>query len=202
MPCSARCRYVPVGQPALTSGSVLNKAFLLGAHMVLSSDKLEEIKEVLNYCPSTGHFNWAAGGKGKRRESRRAGYYDDSGYLRVKVLGKAYLAHRLAWAIANGKWPVGDIDHINRVRDDNRLSNIRDVSRADNLHNNNLHEKLGTSSGVAGVSKSNLLWHAKISINNKTVCLGRYTTVNQAHQVYLTAKANRLAGRPLKEITC
>jgi len=69
----------------------------------------------------------------------RAGTFDTSSGYRVSyVKGKPIREHRVIWEMLNGKIPKGlQIDHINRVRDDNRIENLRLVTGSVNRHNNN-----------------------------------------------------------------
>ncbi len=80
--------------------------------------------------------------------------------------------HRLAWLYMYGEWPVGDIDHINGIRDDNRLINLRSVSRQENLRNRRTGRN--NTSGVMGVNwdKSLGKWRSSIGIGGKTKHLG------------------------------
>ena len=63
-----------------------------------------------------------------------AGCMNNWGYLQVCTKGKTYKAHRLVWLIEKGVWPE-ELDHINGVRTDNRIENLREVSRKENLRN-------------------------------------------------------------------
>ena len=95
------------------------------------------------------------------------------GYLRATFNNKHYTLHRIVWIIHNGAIPKGlDIDHINRVRDDNRIENIRLVTRSQNLHNTTA--KGGNKGGCVGVNwnKINNYWQASICINYKIINLG------------------------------
>lgn len=65
----------------------------------------------------------------------RAGTLDKNGYRYISLLGKRYPEHRLIWCLVHGQFPDGDIDHINQIRDDNRLENLRVVSKAENARN-------------------------------------------------------------------
>jgi hypothetical protein len=89
-----------------------------------------------------------------------------AGYIKVGVNGISYLAHRIAWLIATGAWPEADTDHINGVRTDNRLSNLRSVNRSTNAKNTK--RKLNNSSGVTGVSwvARDRLWAVQITDNS------------------------------------
>jgi hypothetical protein len=145
------------------------------------------LKEVLNYDPLTGIFTWKVSGSG-RRIGKIAGGIDD-GYNKIKVNNKLYKGHRLAWLYVYGTWPMADIDHINGQRADNRIANLRDVSRTHNCQNQYLPHK-ESSSGVLGVT-----WHkrmgrfqAGITVDGKRLHLGTFKDSGEAHNAYLKAK--------------
>jgi hypothetical protein len=142
------------------------------------------LRELLSYEPETGIFRW------KRITSRRVkigdiagGEYVAKGYKSISVLGHRVRAHRLAWLYVHGSWPLHDVDHINGKRDDNRLSNLRDVTRSVNLYNQR---------NVRGTHKRKDLkknpWIAHISVKNKIVHLGYFPTEEDAHAAYQNAK--------------
>ena len=126
----------------------------------------EQAREVLTYDPETGFFVWNTG--------NTAGCFVSTGYWRIKIFRVEYLAHRLAWLISTGEWPDGEIDHINQNRSDNRLVNLRVVTRSENLRNAKLRET--NTSRVTGVhmDKKDSLWWARIQVNKSRVSLGRY----------------------------
>lgn len=88
----------------------------------------ETVRALLDYSGDTGHFRWKETGK-------PAGGLQDKGYRIIEIGGTPYYAHRLAWLYTHGVWPEADLDHINRNRDDNRIENLRDVSRSENNRN-------------------------------------------------------------------
>lgn len=114
---------------------------------------------------------------------------DAYGYIQVGYLGKVYKAHRLIWAICYAKFPYGYIDHINGMRSDNRLCNLRDVSKQENSHNQKKPNKRNTS-GYLGVCRNKKLnkWQSEISVNGRSIYLGLFNTPEEAHQAYLEAK--------------
>lgn len=90
--------------------------------------------ELLHYDPHTGVFRWAVD-RARVRAGDVAGCYDCNGYRTIRIDGYDYFAHRLAWFFVHASWPVAVIDHLNRRRYDNRLSNLRDVTQSENLRN-------------------------------------------------------------------
>jgi len=110
----------------------------------------------------------------------------ERGYQRICVDGKQRYAHRLAWIYAHGYEPE-QIDHINHIRDDNRLANLRSVSHLENHRNHKL--KSNNSSGITGVwwNKKNGNWCAEIKVNRKKINLGSFDKKSDA------AEARKLA---------
>ncbi len=105
--------------------------------------------------------------------------HDFYGYARVSLLGHDIKAHRLIWMFHYGQWPDGLIDHINGVRSDNRLENLRVVSPAEN--NKNIKLSKANTSGYMGVRQiHNKRWLARIKIDCATVHLGYYATPEEA----------------------
>lgn len=104
----------------------------------------------------------------------------NEGYLYGSVLGHKYLAHRVAWLIAEGAWPAGEVDHVNHDRADNRRANIRDVCRADNSRN--LGKASNNPTGVTGVYwfGQTSRWVAKIQVKGRSVHLGYYKKFSDA----------------------
>jgi hypothetical protein len=96
---------------------------------------IAQIKEVLQYDPNTGLFEWAQNIGMKIKKGQRAGGKQGLGYVSIKYKKKTYKAHRLAFALQTGNWPIKDIDHINGQRDDNRWINLRIASKRENLLN-------------------------------------------------------------------
>lgn len=117
-----------------------------------------------------------------------AGTFKD-GYLRISLFGKSFYAHRLAWLFVHGRWPKDQLDHINGDRSDNRISNLRECTDAENRQNwtrpksNNPHGLIGVN-WHAGANK----FSAQIQINRKQKHLGLFETAEEAHSAYLAAK--------------
>ena len=110
-----------------------------------------------------------------------AGTIRPDGYLQVRFLGKLHLVHRIVWEMHNGPIPEGmEIDHINHIKTDNRIENLRVVDRAKNLMNRPMQNNYG--SGVNGVdwSKSNRSWRARIRIGGREIHLGYFNKLDDA----------------------
>lgn len=154
----------------------------------------EQVRHVLDYNPDTGVFHWTDNASYQAR-CREIGT-KNNGYVVIRVNNKRYKAHRLAWLYVHGKWPDNDIDHINGVRDDNRISNLRDVSRSVNSQNERKARPNNKSCGLLGATwhKRTKRWRAQICIQGKKKHLGYYKTPEQAHAAYLEAKRQQHEG--------
>lgn len=152
---------------------------------------IEEARSRLDYDPISGKLTWK-----KARNTLRIGSeaksLDVCGYVQVNICGTMLKGHRLAWFIHYGEWPANDIDHINGVRNDNRIANLRCVSNQLNCQN----QRNGTrpnKTGLMGVhfsprAKEAKRYRAKIWSNGKQIHLGCFETAELAHEAYLKAK--------------
>jgi hypothetical protein len=138
---------------------------------------------VIGYSPSTGKFFCL---KGKRR-GQELGSVGDGGYVRLSYRGKQVAAHHLAWRIMTGRWPEQEIDHINRVRHDNRFENLRLATRSENSQNG--PKKSTNTSGFKGVHwhKRSRAWVARIMVERDEIHLGSFRTREEAYAAYVAA---------------
>ena len=121
---------------------------------------------------------------------KRAGYVNSLGYYAVAIRGQSILCHRLIWAMENGRDPVGDVDHRDLCRSNNRLGNLREATRSQNCMNKT--RRSDNKSGVKGVHwhKASNKWAAVITAKAVgTVHLGVFSTVEEAAQAYRRAAA-------------
>lgn len=96
---------------------------------------VERLKALLEYEPETGAFRWKSPTNQRIRRGIATGRVGTKGYLYIGIDRKSYMAHRLAWLYVHGHWPLEQIDHINRIKTDNRIANLRDVPDAINKLN-------------------------------------------------------------------
>lgn len=148
----------------------------------------ERLRELLHYDPETGVFTWRVSGRGPAKAGSIAGTIKPKGY-RVIWIGGNYKAHRLAWLYVHGHWPKDQIDHINHVKDDNRIANLREVTNGQNMQNRT-HQRNSPSGfkGVLGRTKSGR-WPAKIASNGKQIWLGTFDSAELAYAAYCEAAA-------------
>lgn len=153
------------------------------------------LRQLLRYAPETGSLIWCVS-RGKAAAGSIAGVHDAHGYIVIRLFGILYKAHRLVWLYVNGEFPSGDIDHVNGVRDDNRIDNLRDASRAQNQQNMKLYAN--NTSGYPGVvwDKSRGKWAARINVGGVMKNLGRFSEPGDAFLAYQDAKRKHHAFNP------
>ena len=149
----------------------------------------DELRSILHYDPLTGVFTRRESA-GNRLAGSVAGSLSSQGYIRVWVLKRHYMAHRLAWLYVYGTWPKHDIDHINRNRSDNRIANLRDVTNQQNMCN--AGDFSTNTSGRKGVywDKRDSRWRACIVNKGRYLSLGYFGT--QAEAVAARVAAEKL----------
>ena len=148
----------------------------------------QRLKEFLDYDPSTGFFTWKRN-RGQGIAGGRAGSYTNGGYRLIRFDDRNYREHRLAWLWVHGKFPDQFIDHINGIKDDNRICNLRDVPNEVNQQNQKRAQatnRIGVRGG--GFKPKKNRYEARISINNKAKYLGTFKTAEEAYAAYVEAK--------------
>ena len=147
------------------------------------------LREVLSYDAKSGLFEWNFYRGGRAGRNGKPGHLNDQGYVIISIDRRRYRAHRLAWLYTHGAWPDEDIDHINRDRTDNRLANLRPVTRSQNLQNMSLRSD--NASGFKGVylDKHGMKWCAEIKAGGRRIKLGRFGTARSAADAYDRAAA-------------
>ena len=142
------------------------------------------LKELFDYCPDTGIFVRKVN-RSNTKKDEIAGCLG-KGYYKIRIDDVLYLSHRLAWLYVYGTLPEF-VDHINRISTDNRIDNLRPVTKAQNQQNHGIPKN--NKSGYLGVSwdKARNKWSACIQHNNKTIGLGRYADIQMAYKAYQEA---------------
>ena len=149
----------------------------------------EFVRERLNYNQETGEFFWKIRPSNNTRDGQVAGAINPKGYRIIKINWIGYKAHRLAWLYVHGVWPIKDIDHINGIKHDNRIANLREVTTSENSQNRR-HANANGTSGFLGVhwQPAYKCWIACIGVNGKRKTIGRYKTAIEASEAYLAEK--------------
>ena len=153
---------------------------------------VEELRAALDYDPDTGTLAWRVRDDvppkwNGRYAGRVVNCAHNEGYIVVTLHKRRHLAHRVAWAMRHGRWPEGQIDHINGQRDDNRAANLREATHAEN--GRNAKRPAHNTSGYKGVSwhKLHRTWRATIKVDQRAVHLGYFATREEAHAAYIAA---------------
>lgn len=152
---------------------------------------LEYLKEHIHYNPDTGKSHWI---KVPYKASaikigRPFGVKGIYGYLRGTINRKMYVYSRLVWFYYYGEWPKNKIDHINGIKDDNRICNLRDITQRENCHNLSIH-RAGKLPGYSyNAKKGGFI--SSIYFNKNTIHLGVFKTAAEANRIYLEASSMR-----------
>lgn len=160
----------------------VNLSAASGVAEAMNDQKLvsaEELRSLLSYDKESGDFTWIKS-RGRMKSGQIAGVINGPGYSIITINRVQYLAHRLAWLYVNGEWPPQFIDHINGVRADNRLSNLRSVSHKENLRNQ--AQRSNNKSGCTGVYwiKASGKWQVFIRGDGKNVHVGMFDNFEDA----------------------
>lgn len=150
----------------------------------------ERLRELLTYDPEAGLFIWRVNRRGPVKAGDIAGHLSKSdGYIYMKIDGRRYSAHRLAWLHATSNWPIAEIDHIDRDRTNYKLSNLREATSAQNKQNAGPRsdKRYSTFTGVSWY-KPTMRWRAYIMLNGRYIHLGCFDTEEAAHLAHISAK--------------
>lgn len=144
--------------------------------------------QALRYEPDSGLFYWITPPKQHPRMRDYAAGGIATGYVVIKIDNQKYKAHRLAWLYVHGEWPCGDIDHANGCPLDNRISNLRIATNPQNQANRRRDFGKDVAKGVRALPSGK--YQARISVAGRLLCLGSFTTEQEASSAYLGAAKN------------
>ena len=147
-------------------------------------------EERLLYDKATGGLRWKTSAGGVIQGSD-AGNVSTWGYLRIPLNKTKYSAHRLIWLMEYGRWPSGQIDHIDGDKLNNVITNLRDVSpSANQLAKTKLPRN--NTSGYVGVQKARGGYMAVLKVNDKQRFLGEFASAEAASLAYKAEKSKAL----------
>jgi hypothetical protein len=157
----------------------------------------EYLRQCFDYDPETGVLRWRerpiehfkSVQAWRAWTTKYAGQpfgCQSNGYVLGGLGGVNWFAHCIIWKLVHDEEPP-EVDHRNRVRDDNRLDNLRAASSSQNKHNSPARQ--GNVSGFKGVSRNWGKWAARICVDRRTICLGSFSTPEEASAAYRAAAA-------------
>lgn len=146
----------------------------------------KELKSLIKYKKTTGEII-------RKRTGDVAGYTSKKGYVQVKLRGKTYLAHVIAWYYVTGEYPSFIVDHKDHVRWNNRWSNLRKADEA--MNSWNTRRRSDNTSGVKGLCKDSRtgLWRARLGFRGRVYSCGYHKTKRAATEA-LRVRRNELHG--------
>jgi len=143
-----------------------------------------EFRAAFSYDPETGEITRISG----QRAGKVVGSVGHGGYLYLTLGARTYLAHRVAWALHTGGWPIGQIDHRDGVATNNRWPNLRDVTAAVNSQNKRRAYRNNQAKVQGATPMPTGEFMARIFRNGQRIYLGVYPTADAAGEAYQAAK--------------
>lgn len=143
----------------------------------------DDLAKMFIYWPDTGDLIWNVQ-KGRARVGDIAGTPDGKGRLRIEISGKTYMVHHICFALFHGKWPSEQVDHINQNKTDNRITNLREASNAENSRN---RKRAAGKAGYKGVTLHKGKYISRIMMDGKVHNLGSFDCPKEAHEAYCKA---------------
>ena len=143
------------------------------------------VKSLFDYDSNTGIFTRKVTVANNAKAGQILNTMGTDGYLRTSINRKPFKVHRLAWLYIYGELPTYTIDHINRIRDDNRIENLRDCKFSENSQNKKFY--INNTTGYKGVVKKGNRFAAQITACGKVKHLGYFSKAEDAHKAYCDA---------------
>jgi hypothetical protein len=166
---------------------------------------VEVVRSLLRYDPVTGVFTWRERSVEYFRDTKQqtashscaiwngkysgttAGRMREDGYWEIRILGRFYRGHRLAWFYVTGEWPGDEIDHRDLDSSNNRWANLREATSSQNKANNGIRSNNRSGFKGAAWERRSKKWRACIRVNRKTIHLGYFDAAEEAHAAYCAA---------------
>lgn len=152
---------------------------------------LNRVRSVVSYDAEAGTFMWLCNRKGgSARVGASAGCTRPDGYVHIVIDGERHYAHRLAWQMEVGLIPSGmEIDHIDHNPSNNKIGNLRLVTRSGNRKNRSRDSR--NKSGVNGVhwSENAKAWAVQVRSDRKTKHIGYFKDLKKASEARRAAEA-------------
>lgn len=147
----------------------------------------QRLREALSYSPVVGVFEWRIAGR-RIRKGFLAGSVGSGGYVRIRIDGKTYQAHRLAWLYMTGDWPDCQIDHVDGDRSNNAFNNLRPATQLENSCN--MKRTIANTSGEKGVffCRNSCKWWAVIRMRGKYVFRRSFASLDEASDAIRAAR--------------
>jgi len=151
----------------------------------------EYLSKVFHYNPETGDFSWRSAHTNRVKAGDVVRAKIGKGYYAVQLDCHRMRVHNVVWAIHYGKFPEGVIDHVNGIKTDNRIANLRDVTTSQNAYN--VGRQKNNTTGFKGVSRNGAGFKAEISADKQSHYLGTFPSLEGAASAYAKA-AKQLHG--------
>lgn len=145
----------------------------------------DRLRALLRYDAASGEMHWLVTNSNRAKAGSLAGSVDVHGYRQIKIEGRVYKFHHVAWLHAHGVWPDSEIDHKDGDPLNNRLDNLRLATSSQNSWNTRPHRDSAT--GFKGVSRNGKKYVAAIMTRGAKKRLGRFDTAEEAHHAYCVA---------------
>lgn len=138
-----------------------------------------KLHELFYYNNRDGNLIWKKSNRGTKK-GKIAGCIDNNGYRVIRINNKNYYAHRLIWLYTHGYFPENIIDHIDQIPSNNKLNNLREVSKSCNRKNCKISKN--NTSGITGVTYHNTSkkYQATIMVNGIAINLGYFKLIKDA----------------------
>jgi len=153
----------------------------------ISEVDLKIICEYMTYNKDSGFLVWKKSLGRKIKPGNVVGSLNYKGYIEFDIFGKRYRAHRVIWAMQTGSDTDLQIDHINGVKSDNRIENLRAVTCSVNMQNQR-NAKKTSKTGILGASPRGSKFVAQIKAQGAKKYIGMFHSAEEAGQAYLLAK--------------